>query len=161
MQTPGQSAAAFLRGDSNRPSLLACPFAGRRDRRGHIRRGWGIFRRGSKTLEEIADQSPQPNVFRDEVFHLRHRRCVRSTEPPPSIERPKRYACSAASADKECPPLLPATLEEMVWRYLARTNLTRNDAYMLCSLASNLRVSQLVDGNKGFTCYWRNRICEN
>jgi acetamidase/formamidase len=29
----------------------------------------------------------------------------------------------------------------------ARTNLTRNEAYMLCSLAGNLRVTQLVDGN--------------
>src|SRR3984957_4812353 len=31
----------------------------------------------------------------------------------------------------------------------ARTNLSRNQAYMLCSLAGNLRVTQLVDGNKG------------
>ena len=27
--------------------------------------------------------------------------------------------------------------------------LSRNQAYMLCSLAGNLRVTQLVDGNKG------------
>jgi acetamidase/formamidase len=37
----------------------------------------------------------------------------------------------------------------MVKHVCARTNLTRNEAYMLCSLAGNLRVTQLVDGNKG------------
>ena len=30
-----------------------------------------------------------------------------------------------------------------------RTSLTRNQAYMLCSLAGNLRITQTVDGNKG------------
>ncbi|WCS24113.1 acetamidase/formamidase family protein [Methylobacterium sp. NMS14P] len=30
-----------------------------------------------------------------------------------------------------------------------RTPLTRNQAYMLCSLAGNLRITQTVDGNKG------------
>ena len=40
-------------------------------------------------------------------------------------------------------------VREMVKHICARTNLTRNEAYMLCSLAGNLRVTQLVDGNKG------------
>jgi hypothetical protein len=95
---PGQSSAAFLCGDSTRPSLLAFLFARGHEHRSHIRRGWRIFRRGPKTLEEIADQSPQPDVFRSQIFHLRHRRCVQSTEPPPpSIKRPQRYARSAAN----------------------------------------------------------------
>ena len=38
---------------------------------------------------------------------------------------------------------------EMVRHICNRTNLTRNQAYMMCSLAGNLRVTQLVDGNKG------------
>jgi acetamidase/formamidase len=37
----------------------------------------------------------------------------------------------------------------MVKHICERTNLSRNQAYMLCSLAGNLRVTQLVDGNKG------------
>ena len=40
-------------------------------------------------------------------------------------------------------------VSEMVKHVCARTKLTRNQAYMLISLAGNLRVTQLVDGNKG------------
>ena len=40
-------------------------------------------------------------------------------------------------------------VREMVKHVCKRTNLSRNQAYMLCSLAGNLRVTQLVDGNKG------------
>ena len=38
---------------------------------------------------------------------------------------------------------------EMVRHICARSKLTRNQAYMMCSLAGNLRVTQMVDGNKG------------
>jgi hypothetical protein len=34
-------------------------------------------------------------------------------------------------------------------RLAVRLRGSRRDAYMLCSLAGNLRVTQLVDGNKG------------
>jgi acetamidase/formamidase len=37
----------------------------------------------------------------------------------------------------------------MVREICARTNLSRNQAYMLCSLIGDLRVTQTVDGNKG------------
>jgi len=37
----------------------------------------------------------------------------------------------------------------MVDRICERTSLTRNQAYMLCSVAADVRVTQLVDGNKG------------
>ncbi|WP_298954559.1 acetamidase/formamidase family protein [uncultured Methylobacterium sp.] len=40
-------------------------------------------------------------------------------------------------------------VREMVARLCERTSLTRNQAYMLCSLAGNLRITQTVDGNKG------------
>ncbi len=40
-------------------------------------------------------------------------------------------------------------VREMVKHVCSRTSLTRNQAYMLCSLSGNLRVTQLVDGNKG------------
>jgi acetamidase/formamidase len=37
----------------------------------------------------------------------------------------------------------------MVEHICRRTGLTRNQAYMLCSLAGDLRVTQTVDGVKG------------
>ncbi len=40
-------------------------------------------------------------------------------------------------------------VREMVDHVGRRTALTRNQAYMLCSLAGDLRVTQTVDGNKG------------
>jgi acetamidase/formamidase len=40
-------------------------------------------------------------------------------------------------------------VREMIVHVCARTNLSRTQAYMLCSLAGDLRVTQTVDGNKG------------
>lgn len=40
-------------------------------------------------------------------------------------------------------------VREMIAHVCARTNLSPNQAYMLCSLSANLRVTQTVDGNKG------------
>ena len=40
-------------------------------------------------------------------------------------------------------------VREMVKHICLRTNLSRNEAYMLCSLIGDLRVTQTVDGNKG------------
>jgi acetamidase/formamidase len=40
-------------------------------------------------------------------------------------------------------------VREMVKHICLRTNLSRNQAYMLCSLIGDLRVTQTVDGNKG------------
>jgi acetamidase/formamidase len=38
---------------------------------------------------------------------------------------------------------------EMIDYLVAERKMTRDDAYMLCSLAMDLRVTQLVDGTKG------------
>jgi acetamidase/formamidase len=43
-------------------------------------------------------------------------------------------------------------LREMITLITALTGLTRQDAYSLCSLAADLRVTQLVDVNKGIHC---------
>ncbi len=40
-------------------------------------------------------------------------------------------------------------LREMIAAICARTGLSREDAYTLCSLAADLRVTQIVNGNKG------------
>lgn len=43
-------------------------------------------------------------------------------------------------------------LREMIALITARTKLTREEAYMLCSLAADLRVTQTVNGSKGIHC---------
>jgi acetamidase/formamidase len=51
--------------------------------------------------------------------------------------------------DEDLDDAAKQAVREMVKHICRRTNLSRNQAYMLCSLAGNLRVTQLVDGNKG------------
>jgi acetamidase/formamidase len=51
--------------------------------------------------------------------------------------------------DEDLDDAAKQAVREMVNAVCARTNLSRNQAYMLCSLAGDLRVTQVVDGNKG------------
>ena len=51
--------------------------------------------------------------------------------------------------DEDLDDAAKQAVREMVKHVCRRTNLSHNQAYMLCSLAGNLRVTQLVDGNKG------------
>ena len=51
--------------------------------------------------------------------------------------------------DEDLDDAAKQAVREMVRHVCDRTVLTRNQAYMMCSLAGNLRVTQLVDGNKG------------
>lgn len=51
--------------------------------------------------------------------------------------------------DEDLDDAAKQAVREMVRAVCARTNLSRNQAYMLCSLAGDLRVTQTVDGNKG------------
>ena len=51
--------------------------------------------------------------------------------------------------DEDLDDAAKQAVREMVDHVWRRTSLTREQAYMLCSLAGNLRVTQLVDGNKG------------
>ncbi len=51
--------------------------------------------------------------------------------------------------DEDLDDAAKQAVREMVRHVCDRTKLTRNQAYMMCSLAGNLRVTQLVDGNKG------------
>ena len=43
-------------------------------------------------------------------------------------------------------------LREMISWVTEISNLTDEDVYRLCSLAGDLRVTQIVDGNKGIHC---------
>ena len=51
--------------------------------------------------------------------------------------------------DEDLDDAAKQAVREMVRHVCDRTELTRNQAYMMCSLVGNLRVTQLVDGNKG------------
>jgi acetamidase/formamidase len=51
--------------------------------------------------------------------------------------------------DEDLDDAVKKAVREMVREICARTNLSRNQAYMLCSLIGDLRVTQTVDGNKG------------
>jgi acetamidase/formamidase len=51
--------------------------------------------------------------------------------------------------DEDLDDAAKQAVREMINHVCARSNLSPNQAYMLCSLAGNLRVTQLVDGNKG------------
>ena len=51
--------------------------------------------------------------------------------------------------DEDLDDAAKQAVREMVKHVCSRTNLSRNQAYMLCSLIGDLRVTQTVDGNKG------------
>jgi acetamidase/formamidase len=51
-------------------------------------------------------------------------------------------------------------LREMIKLICARTGISREDAYTLCSLAADLRVTQVVNGNKGIHCMIEKRYLE-
>ena len=51
--------------------------------------------------------------------------------------------------DEDLDDAAKQAVREMVEHVCRRTNLSRNQAYMLCSLIGDLRVTQTVDGNKG------------
>jgi acetamidase/formamidase len=51
--------------------------------------------------------------------------------------------------DEDLDDAAKQAVREMVRHICARSDLTRDQAYMLCSFAGNLRVTQMVDGNKG------------
>jgi len=51
--------------------------------------------------------------------------------------------------DEDLDDAAKQAVREMVKHVCLRTNLPRNQAYMLCSLIADLRVTQTVDGNKG------------
>lgn len=48
-------------------------------------------------------------------------------------------------------------LRGMIALLAARAGLSREDAYMLCSLIADMRITQLVDGNKGVHCMLEKR----
>lgn len=58
-------------------------------------------------------------------------------------------ALMSIGLDESLDNAMRQAVREMISHICARTNLSPNQAYMLCSLSGNLRVTQTVDGNKG------------
>ena len=58
-------------------------------------------------------------------------------------------ADKVAAFDPDLDDCVVLALRQMIDLLCRRTNLDRAEAYMLCSLAADLRVTQVVNGNKG------------
>ena len=65
----------------------------------------------------------------------------------PRAETPTHYITMGMDVDLD--DAAKQALREMIVFICEKTNLSREDAYTLCSLAADLRVTQIVDGNKG------------
>jgi acetamidase/formamidase len=65
----------------------------------------------------------------------------------PRAETADHYMTMAFDPDLD--EAVRVALREMIRLICERTSLSRADAYMLCSLAADLRVTQTVDINKG------------
>jgi acetamidase/formamidase len=65
----------------------------------------------------------------------------------PMAETPTHVMTMAFDPDLDDAVVI--ALRDMIKLICARTNLSREDAYTLCSLAADLRVTQVVNGTKG------------
>ncbi len=65
----------------------------------------------------------------------------------PYAETPSHLITMAFDPDLDV--CAAVALREMIAAICARTGLSREDAYTLCSLAADLRITQVVNGNKG------------
>ena len=65
----------------------------------------------------------------------------------PRAETPTHYLTMGMNEDLD--DAAKQALREMIALIRERTNLGPEDAYTLCSLAADMRITQLVDGNKG------------
>ena len=79
------------------------------------------------------------------TFELIVRKDLRLTFP--RAETPTHLI--AMGLDVDLDQAAKQALREMIQVICERLNVSPEEAYMLCSLAVDLRVTQLVDGNKG------------
>jgi len=63
-------------------------------------------------------------------------------------------------ADPDLDLAAKQALRRMINDLVMRSGMTPEDAYRLCSLAAELRVTQLVDGNKGYTSCFRGTLSQ-
>ncbi|KRQ03618.1 acetamidase/formamidase family protein [Bradyrhizobium manausense] len=81
-------------------------------------------------------------------FRLTLRKDLRFTYP--RAETPTHYITMAMDPDLD--QCAVRALRDMIALLGETRNLSREDAYTLCSLAANLRVTQTVNGSKGIHC---------
>ena len=65
----------------------------------------------------------------------------------PQAESPSHFITMAF--DEDLDDAAKEALRQMILLITQRTNLSKSQAYSLCSLAADLRVTQIVNGNKG------------
>jgi acetamidase/formamidase len=82
------------------------------------------------------------------TFIMRLRKDLRFTYP--RAETPTHYITMAMDPDLD--QCVIRALRDMIVLLGETRNLTREDAYTLCSLAADLRVTQTVNGSKGIHC---------
>lgn len=82
------------------------------------------------------------------TFILRVRKDLRFTYP--RAETPTHYMTMAMDPDLDQCAI--KALRDMIVLLGEKRNLSREDAYTLCSLAADLRVTQTVNGSKGIHC---------
>ena len=68
----------------------------------------------------------------------------------PRAETPTHYITMAMDPDLDQCAI--KALRDMIVVLCEKTKLSREDAYTLCSLAAELRVTQTVNGSKGIHC---------
>jgi acetamidase/formamidase len=68
----------------------------------------------------------------------------------PRAETPDHYMTMAMDPDLD--QCVVRALRDMIVLLGEKRNLSREDAYTLCSLAADLRVTQTVNGSKGIHC---------
>jgi acetamidase/formamidase len=81
-------------------------------------------------------------------FKLTLRRDLRLDYP--RAETPTHYMTMAMDPDLD--QCVVRALRDMIALLGEKRNLSREDAYTLCSLAADLRVTQTVNGSKGIHC---------
>jgi acetamidase/formamidase len=79
-------------------------------------------------------------------FHLRRDLDLAS----PRAETPDDWI--TMGFDEDLDDAAKAALRDMIRLIRQRSGLSAQDAYTLCSIAADLRVTQMVDGNKGIHC---------
>jgi acetamidase/formamidase len=79
-------------------------------------------------------------------FHIRRDLHLKS----PRAETPADWI--TMGFDEDLDDAAKAALRDMIVLIRERTRLSAQDAYTLCSIAADLRVTQMVDGNKGIHC---------
>lgn len=76
----------------------------------------------------------------------------------PRAETPTHYITMGMDPDLD--RCAERALREMIALISARSGIGREDAYMLCSLAADLRVTQTVNGSKGVHCMIEKRLVD-